>query len=155
MANDAVRGFSKEDLKDLITAATTAAVSAAMKPNVLEQREIEKQIEADKRRNMMVVELGKAEEEGMRRKKYGCTHSRHPMAMGKLGGHACTKGQGEWTTGGQALDRKKAVLICTRCSWTWTFEPDDNEWAFIQETGLMGFPPPTKEKYGDRLLAEG
>jgi hypothetical protein len=146
--------INEDQLASVFAKAVEAAVKAARAPNAKEQREIDEEISAQKRKLIMIKELGKAEQEAMDRKKHGCSHSRFSMASGKLGGHACAKGQGEWTTGGQALDRKKAILICTRCSYTWTFEPDENEWAFIQDTGLMGFPPPTKEKYGDRLLME-
>lgn len=147
--------MNEDQLASVFAKAVEAAVKAARAPNPLEQREIDKQIEADKRRSMMIVELGKAEEEVMRRKRDDCTHSRHSMSMGSLGGHAAPRGQGEWTTGGQMLGRKKAVLVCTRCAWTWVFQPTDAEAEFIEQTGLRGFPPPTKEKYGDRLLEEG
>jgi hypothetical protein len=147
--------INEDQLASVFAKAVEAAVRAARAPNAKEQREIDEEISAQKRKLIMIKELGKAEQEALDRKKYGCSHSRFGMASGKLGGHNCAKGQGEWCTGGQMLDRKKAVLICTRCAYTWTFEPDDNEAEFILQTGLMGFPPPTKERYGDRLLAEG
>jgi hypothetical protein len=153
MTDSKVVQLSEEQLTRLLT----AAVKAAQTPNVLELREIEKQVEADKRRSLMAVEMGRAEEENMRRRKDGCSHSRYPMSMGKLGGHACSKGNGEWTTGGQLCGRDpqtgrpRAVLICTRCSWTWTFEPTMQELDYIEQSGLMGFAPPAKE----RLIAEG
>ena len=141
--------------EDQLSRIIETAVKAARSPNVLEQRQIDEQIAADKRRSQMMVELGKTEEQAMKEKRDRCTHSRHPMTAGKFGGHPAPKGQGEWTTGGQMLGRKKAVLICTRCSYTWVFEPTDTEAEYIEQSGLQGFAPPTKEKYGDRLLEEG
>src|SRR5215470_4966317 len=156
MADKQTFVLTDEQLSKIITAAVTAAKA----PNPVEAKEIEKQIEADKRRSLMQVEMAKAEEENTKRKKYGCTHSRYPMSMGKQGGHAAPKGTGEWTTGGQLCGRNpktgtpRAVLICQRCSWTWTFEPTIQELDFINESGMMGMTPPTKERYGDRLIAE-
>jgi hypothetical protein len=153
MSDNKVVQLSEEQLTRLLT----AAVKAAQTPNVLEQKEIEKAIEADKRRTLMAVEMGKAEEEHMRRRKEGCSHSRYPMSMGKLGGNPCQRGTGEWTTGGQLCGRNpqtgapRALLICQRCAWTWQWEPNVQELDHIQETGLLGFAPPAKE----RLIAEG
>jgi len=157
MADKQTFVLSDEQLSKIITAAVTAAKA----PNPVEAREIEKQIEADKRRTMMQVEMAKAEEEHIRQKKYGCSHSRHPQGAGKMAGHAAPKGTGEWTTGGRLCGRNektgapRAVLICQRCSWTWTFEPTIQELDYINESGMLGMAPPTKEKYGDRLIQEG
>jgi hypothetical protein len=156
MANDEIKGLTKDDLKDLITAATTAAVAAAMRPNAKEQKEIDDQIAADKRKSLMMVEMGKAEQEAMDRKKYGCSHSRHPMSAGKLGGHNCRKGTGEWTTGGQFCGKNPktgvpyAYLVCTRCSFGWKWEPNVQELEYLQENGFMGLEPPEES----RLLKE-
>src|SRR5215475_5132298 len=63
--------------------------------------------------------------------------------------------------GGQLCGRNpksgapRAVLVCTRCSWTWTWEPTVQELDYINESGMLGMTPPTKERYGDRLISEG
>jgi len=147
--------------EEQLTRVLSAAIKAASAPNALEEKAIEKQIEADKRRSLMQVEMAKAEEEHIKRKKYGCSHYRWPMSAGKLGGHGAPKGQGESCLSGQLQGRNpqtgapRATAICQRCSWTWIFEPTIQELDQIQESGLMGWAPPTKERYGDRLISEG
>jgi len=142
--------------EEQLTRILTAAVNAAKAPSILEQKEIEKQIEADKRRNLLSVEMARVEEERIHARKHGCSHSRYPSGT-KNGGQNSPRGQGEWCTGGQLCGRnpqtgaERAVLICTRCSWTWIFEPTVPELEFIQQSGMMGMAPPPTE----RLVSEG
>jgi hypothetical protein len=139
--------LSKEDLSKLLE----AAIRAAKAPNVLEQKAIDEAIEKEKRRNLLMKELGKAEQETMLRRKNGCSHSRHPQGSGKRAGQPAPRGQGEWTTGGQLVGRDLAVLCCLRCAWTWQWQPTYEEREFILNEGMLGMAPPP----ADRLLAEG
>lgn len=138
MANDELKGLTKQDLIDIVS----AAVAASHQLNPIEQRKYEQELEAQKRRDKAMVELAKAEEESARRKKFGCSHSRHPMAMGKLGGHAAPKGTGEWTTGGQLHDDDTATMVCSRCAWTWHWKPTLQERLYIEQQGMLGMAPP-------------
>jgi hypothetical protein len=143
MANDQeLKGLTKQDLVDIVA----AAVSAANKLNPIEQRKLDEELASQKRKNLAAVEMGRIEEESMRRRRDGCSHSRYSMAQGKLGGHAAPKGQGEWTTGGQLHGNGTATLICTRCSWTWTFEPTRQERDFIEQQGMLGMAPPPESR---------
>jgi hypothetical protein len=136
--NEELMGLTKADLVDIVA----AAVKAANQLNPIEQRKYEQELAAQKRRDLAVVELGKIEEENAQRKKAQCTHSRYSMSHGKLGGHACAKGQGEWCTSGQIHNRNLATLICTRCSYTWQFCPTEAEYNFIMDNGMLGMAPP-------------
>ena len=145
--------ISEDQLSSMFSKAMEAAVTAARAPGVLEQKEIDKQIEADKRRDLAMRSLAKIEEEAARNKKNSCSHTRHPMAMGMLGGHGAPKGQGEWTTGGQFSGRNdktgaiQAVLVCSRCSMTWRWEPTVKELDYFQNGGTMlGYAPPPEDR---------
>lgn len=141
--------LTPNQIKEIIA----AAIEASHKPDPLREREIQESLEREKRRALLQVELGKAEEETNRRKKFGCTHSRKPQNAGKYAGYAAAKGEGEWTTGGQFLgeDEDIACLICTRCSYTWQFRPTSQERQFLRNDGFLGFAPPSAE----RIIAEG
>jgi hypothetical protein len=106
--------LSKQDLADVVA----AAVRAANQLNPIEQRNLEQELAAQERRDKAAVQLAKIEMESAERKKNACSHSRHPMAMGRMGGHAAPKGTGEWTTSGQCHSTKLATLICVRCACT-------------------------------------
>jgi hypothetical protein len=138
MANEELKGLTKQDLIDIVS----AAVAASHQLNPIEQRKYEQELQAQKRRDLAAINLAKIEEENMRNRKNGCSHSRYPMAMGKLGGHNCPKGQGEWTTGGQLHSQDLATMICQRCSWTWQFKPTKAEYEYIEQNGMMGMTPP-------------
>lgn len=157
LTEDQLNAILDRQNKGMATA-MEAAVKAARAPSVLEQKEIDKQIEADKRRDLAMRELGKVEEAAAIARKHGCSHTRHPMAMGLLGGHGAPKGQGEWTTGGQLSGRNdktgavQAVLVCSRCATTWRWEPTVQELEYFQNGGTMlGYAPPAE----DRLVLSG
>lgn len=133
--------ISKEELQQLMSSVIGVALAESKKMNPLEQKAFDEQIEKDKRRRMMMVQLGKIEEEAARRKKYGCTHSRHPSGH-KLAGHPCPRGQGEWVTGGQLHSRGIASVICLRCATTWLFRPRQEDIQGIIDGGLAGVAPP-------------
>jgi hypothetical protein len=130
-----------EQLKELLAAAQA-------KPNVLEQKAIDAELEKERKRDLARVQLAKIEAEAMQRKKDGCSHLRLPMSAGKLGGHAAQKGTpgAEWTTGGQAHSTELATLICTRCSATWQFKPTSAEYQAIEQSGMMGWRPPDESR---------
>lgn len=134
--------LSFEQLKELIS----AAVAESHKMNPIQQKEYDDKINAAKRKALMVVELGKAEEQAMKMKKEGCSHSRHGMGAGKLAGHACAKGKGEWTTGGQLHGDGTATMVCTRCSYTWHWQPTNQEREYVGDAGMLGMSPPEESR---------
>ena len=135
--------ITEDQLNNMFSKAMEAAVKAARAPSVLEQKQIDKQIESDKRRDLAMRALGKIEAEAAEARKHSCSHTRHPMAMGLLGGHAAPKGKGEWITGGQLSGRNdktgaiQAVLVCSRCATTWRWEPNVQELDYFQGGGTM------------------
>jgi hypothetical protein len=154
------KGFNltEEQLTGMVAKAVEAAVRASKALNPLEQKAYDDQIAAEQRKKQMIVELGRAEEQAMWNKKHGCSHSRHSMAAGKIGGHSCKKGTGEWCTSGQFCGEEPgtgmpyALLVCTRCSWTWKWKPTPHERHQLEDNGFLGYPPPAE----DRLIdAEG
>src|SRR5690348_11867986 len=62
-----------------------AVLAAAKSPNVLEQKQLDAQIEQERRRTQLSLELAKVEEEKIRRRKEGCSHRRYPQGS-KNGG---------------------------------------------------------------------
>ena len=155
--------MSKSELTELLKTiqagqaeTLAAAIRAAREPNPLEQKAIDEQIEADKRRSKLMVELGKVEEQSMFRRKHGCSHSRVPQGQ-RNAGAPCPRGHGEWTTGGQlsgvddATGRDVAHMLCTRCSWSWRWIPTLAEREMINGPGMLGMTPPTD----DRVIWQG
>lgn len=133
-------GISKEDLKDILA----AAIGAAKAMNPLEEKAYKEKLAQEERKAKMVVALGRVEEEAALRKRNGCSHSRH--ASGKLAGHACPKGQGEWVTSGQMHSNGKATMVCERCSTTWHWEPTVAERDYIENAGMLGMAPPEESR---------
>jgi hypothetical protein len=136
--------ISPEQLQDLLKTAIAEAVGQATKLNPIEQRKLDEELQKDRRRNMMMIQLGKIEEESARQKRDGCSHMRHPAGAGKLAGHSAPRGSlgAEWCTGGQAYQDGTAMIICLRCSSTWLFRPDSNYYNAILQNGLLGEAPP-------------
>ena len=130
--------LGKAELQELIE----AVVRAAKAPGVLEQRAMDEDIERQKRRDQLAIELGYAEQLKMWNQQQGCTHSRYSMGAGKLAGHGCKSGQGEWTTGGQLNSNGNASLVCLRCGTNWIFIPTANEKEYAEHEGFLGFQPP-------------
>ena len=130
-----------EQLKELLA-------SAQKQPNILEQKKIDEEIAAERRRDLARVELARIEQEATQRKKDGCSHLRLPMSAGKFGGHSAQKGTpgAEWCTSGQAHSVELATLICTRCSYTWQFKPTPAEYQAIEQNGMMGWAPPDESR---------
>lgn len=138
--------ISPEDLQALLRTAIAEAVGQATKLNPIEQRRLDEELQKDRRRNMMMIQLGKIEEESARQKRDGCSHMRYPAGAGKLAGHSAPRGAlgAEWVTGGQAYQDGTAMIICLRCSSTWLFRPDSNYYNAILQNGLLGEAPPAE-----------
>lgn len=145
MPNDkGMISISPEDLQQLLKTAIAEAVGQATKLNPIEQRKLDEELAKDRRRSMMMIQLGKIEEESARQKRDGCSHMRYPAGAGKLAGHSAPRGAlgAEWCTGGQAYQDGTAMIICLRCSSTWLFRPDSNYYNAILQNGLGGEGPP-------------
>ena len=142
------RPLSAED--ERLIRIISAAIKAGNAPNVLQQLEIDKLVQQEKRKALMQRTMAQVEEEAARRKKDGCSHSRWPMSAGKIAGHSCPKGQGEWTTGGQLVGsehgKELAFLVCQRCGSNWKWKPNSGEYESILTNGLQGWAPPATER---------
>jgi len=139
--------ITPEQLQELLKTAIGEAVAAATKLNPLEQRKLDEQLAADRRKNAMIKQLGEIEERSMREKRDRCSHLRYPAGSGKLAGHGAPRGAlgAEWCTGGQAYQDGTAMVICLRCSSTWLFRPDSNYYNAILQNGMLGEAPPSDE----------
>lgn len=138
-----------EQLQELMSKVVASAVAESKKLNPIEERKLKEQLEADRRRALLAVQLAKDETSAMMRKKYGCSHmadlkTGQPVQKGAFGGN--------WTTGGQVHSNGTITLVCLRCNWEWRFKATDAEkqYALDAEHGLLYFPPPGDE----RLLKE-
>ena len=126
--------LTKAELAEIIG----SAVRAANAPNALEQKRLDEELERERRRSLLSVELAKVEEEARWRKQHSCSHSCNEKT-----GDPVARGKGKWTTGGQMHGDETATLICQRCSTVWRFKPTSEEREYIQNgPGLMGFAPP-------------
>ena len=107
-----------DQLQKLMAEAMTSAIRAAKEPDPLRQREIDKEIEKDKRRSLMMIALAKAEEEARLLKKDRCTHCAYPSGHERAGELAPSNLESKkWTTGGQLTGESEeiATLVCQRC----------------------------------------
>lgn len=138
--------ISKEDLQKLLREVVAGAVAEARRMNPLEQRKYDEDLKREQRRREMMVELGRIEDAARARRKYGCSHQRYPASAGKLAGHPCPNGQGEWTTGGQPHTGGLISLICTRCSTIWVWRATGEEYQFAVDTGMAGMAPPMESR---------
>lgn len=132
--------ITPEQLQDLLK----TAIAEATKLNPIEQRKLDEDLQRERKRSQMMIQLGKIEEEAAIRKREGCSHMRHPAGSGKLSGASAPRGSlgAEWCTGGQAYQDGTAMVICLRCSSTWLFRPDSNYYNAILQNGLLGEAPP-------------
>ena len=143
-------GISKEQLQTIM-AMFTEAVKAARAPNVLEEKQLKEEMEREKRKALLAVEVGKVEEEKIRRRKHGCSHQRFPQGHKQAGWDAPKGAGGEWCTSGQMNSDGTALTICQRCAWSWKWKPNYQESEYINNVGLLGFAPPAPE----RIIWEG
>ena len=126
--------ITPKQLEDMLS----RVLADSRKLNPMEQRKFDEEVERDRRRNMLMIELGKVEEEKDRRRKNGCSHKRDA----KTGDAVSRDSMGEWTTGGQAYQDGTAAIICLRCSTTWIFKPTPEQYSIILQNGLLKARPP-------------
>lgn len=126
-----------EQLQELLK----TVVAEANKPNALEAKQLAQELEKDRRRQQLSVELGRAEEEARWRRQNSCTHCRHQTT-----GESVQKGTGVWTTCGQSHGDDSISLICMRCATLWHFKGTANEREYANNAGLLGFQPPPIER---------
>lgn len=139
-SHENVVSLTKTELQELLTTVLRQAQSL----NPLDQKRLDEEIEREKRRTLLAIELARTEEEAHWRRQNSCTHSAHEKT-----GEAVPKGMGKWTTGGQMHGDESATLICQRCATAWRFKPTREEREYILNgPGLLGYPPPNM----DRLL---
>jgi len=131
----AVLNITPEQLQELLR----TAIAEATKLNPLQQRQLDEELARERRKNLMMRQLGQIEEESMRKKREGCSHMRDAKTGDGVPRNWPT---GEWTTGGQAYQDGTAMVICTRCSSTWLFRPEANYYGAILQNGLRSSPPP-------------
>ena len=134
MSNNNSMNITHEQLQEILR----TAIAEATKPNWLEQKKMDEEMERDRRRTILAVELGRAQEEKLWREQNLCTHCRNEKT-----GEAVKRGTGVWCTSGQAHTNDVASLICQRCATLWQFKvtPEEREYI-INGPGLMGFAPP-------------
>jgi len=118
------------------------AVKAASAPNALEKKRLDEELDREKRRAILAVQLGNIEEEARWRKQNSCSHSCNDKT-----GESVPRGTGRWVTGGQLHGNGEATLICQRCATTWRFKPthEESEWI-LNGPGLLGYAPPPLER---------
>lgn len=141
-------GFTYEQVQQLIKTAVETAIGAANRMNPIEQRKYDDEMDRERRRSEMMLQLGKIEEEAARRRREGCTHMTFTMSAGKRAGEMAPLGSAnaEWKTGGQAYQNGLASLVCLRCQTVWLFKPTPEYYSAIVQNGLLGeAPPPPKD----------
>jgi hypothetical protein len=129
--------LSYEQLQELLQ----SVIASASKLNPLEQKKMDEELERDRRRAVLAVELGRAEEEARWRRQNSCSHSRHAST-----GAGVTRGTGIWTTCGQTHGDDSISLICMRCATLWHFKATPEEREYANNAGLLGFEPPAIER---------
>jgi hypothetical protein len=119
-----------------------AVVRQTQKLNPIEQKKLDEELRKEHRRDLLAVELGKAEDERLNRLRNGCSHMRDPRT-----GDGVPRGSsyGEWTTSGQAYQNGLAMCICQRCATAWIFKPSPENYNAILQNGMLKQPPPPEE----------
>ena len=133
--------MSPEDLQRILE----AVISKVQQLNPLEQRAYDEMVAKERRRDLLAVEVGRAEMAAQRAKREGCSHKRYNATSGKLSGQSAPKdavGNTEWCTGGQAYQNGLAMIFCSRCHSDWWFKPTQDYYTFIMQNGLEGIQPP-------------
>lgn len=135
--------MTAEDLQNLLATAMTAAVSEARKMSPLEERKYKEEVDRERRRDRMGVELAKAEAQNQLNKMYGCSHRCDPKTGLAVGSD---RADALWTTGGQLHSNDLATLSCMRCGWRWTWVTTPNERDYINNAGMLRMAPPAKDR---------
>lgn len=130
--------LTPEKLQELML----AVIKQTQQLNPIEQKKLDEELRKEHRRSLLAVELGRAEDERIRRLRDGCSHMRDPRT-----GDSVPRGSafGEWTTSGQAYQNGLASLICMRCSSIWLFKPSPENYNGILQNGLLKQPPPPED----------
>jgi hypothetical protein len=138
--------IGKEELRTLLS----ELMGQARKMTPLEERRYKEELEAESRRNRMVIELGRVEEEAQRAKRSACTHT-----VDKSSGNSALPGAANstWCTQGQVHSNDVISLICLRCStvWYWKSTPAERDYAQNADHGLMGHAPPARDRVIDDI----
>ena len=131
--------ISKEDLKELLMAVMTASKSM----NPLEEKKYQEELEKDRRKALLVKQLGEDEERQIAMRRDGCSH-----CVDKETGQPVPRGTGQWCTQGQVHSNDIISLICMRCSttWHWKGTPAERAYAIDAEHGLLHIPPPSEAR---------
>jgi len=124
-----------------------SVVAKAKELNPLDQRKYDEMLAKERRRDLLAVQIGKAEEEASRARRNNCSHMRYGASAGKHAGELCPKGSpgGEFCTGGQAHQNGLVHLFCSRCNSEWWFQPTQDYYTFILQNGIDGIAPPPEE----------
>lgn len=135
--------MSPEQLQQILE----AVVSRVTRLNPLEQKKYDEDLAKERRRDMLAVQLGKAEAEAQKNKRDNCSHQRYPATAGKNAGELAPKGTAgaEWCTRGQAYQNGLALIFCTRCHSDWWFQPTQAYYTEILQNGIYGVKPPSDE----------
>lgn len=135
--------FSAEQLQEFMAKAMAAAVAEARKMTPMEDRKYKEEVERDRRRTLMAVELAKAEDQIQRNRMLGCSHKCDPrtgLAVGR------DRADGMWTTSGQLHGNDQATLVCYRCAWPWRWVTNAAERDYINNVGMLNMAPPDPAK---------
>ena len=140
--------FSPEQLQEFMAKAMAAAVAEARKMTPMEERKYKEELEKERRRDVLAIEMAKAEEQMQRNRRLGCSHKCDPktgLAVGR------DRPDGLWTTAGQLHASDLASLVCIRCAWVWRWETSPADRDYINTVGMLNMAPPPQEKV-DALL---
>ena len=135
--------ISKEDLKELLM----AVMGASKSMNPLEEKKYKEELEKERRKALLVKQLGEDEERQMAQRRGGCSH-----CVDKDTGQPVARGTGMWCTQGQVHSNDVISLICMRCStvWYWKGTAQERAYAIDAEHGLLHIPPPS----ADRIITD-
>lgn len=120
-----------------------AVLAKANQLNPLEQKRYDEEMAKQRRRDLLAVEIGRAEQQATLARRNACSH----MRDGKTG-DSVPRGwpTGEWTTGGQAYQNGLAMMFCSRCQSQWWFKPTPEYHAAILQNGLRSSAPPPDDQ---------
>jgi hypothetical protein len=150
MPENSITFDSPEQLQQFLTAVIQGAVQEARRMTPLEERKFKEEVERERRRDRMAVELAKAEAQNQRNRMLGCSHKcdqKTGLAVGR------DRPDGLWTTAGQLHGNDLATLCCIRCGWVWRWKTNPGERDYINNVGMLNMAPPANERV-DELLKE-
>ena len=121
-----------------------AVLAKATQMNPLEQKKWDEDLAKQRRKDLLAVEVGKAEQEAQDRRRNSCSHMRFNASAGKLSGQSAPRGTpgAEWCTGGQAYQNGLVMVFCSRCHTSWWFQPTQEFYTMIIQNGIDGMQPP-------------